>query len=71
MADGLGFEPRQADPESAVLPLHYPSTLRSKVDAEVTLKNATLWKRFSYRGATTFTFYLCFHIILYISFKNF
>jgi hypothetical protein len=25
LADGLGFEPRQADPESAVLPLHYPS----------------------------------------------
>ena len=25
VADGLGFEPRQADPEPAVLPLHYPS----------------------------------------------
>src|SRR3989338_7998058 len=25
LADGLGFEPRQADPESAVLPLHPPS----------------------------------------------
>ena len=25
MADGLGFEPRQAAPEAAVLPLHYPS----------------------------------------------
>ena len=24
MAGGLGFEPRQADPESAVLPLHHP-----------------------------------------------
>jgi hypothetical protein len=27
MADGLGFEPRKAEPESAVLPLHYPSTM--------------------------------------------
>lgn len=25
MAAGLGFEPRQADPESAVLPLHHPA----------------------------------------------
>ena len=25
MAAGLGFEPRQTDPESAVLPLHHPA----------------------------------------------
>ena len=25
MAAGLGFEPRHADPESAVLPLHHPA----------------------------------------------
>ena len=24
MAGGLGFEPRQTDPESVVLPLHHP-----------------------------------------------
>ena len=30
MAGALGFEPRQADPESAVLPLHYaPAKRRS------------------------------------------
>ncbi len=26
MAGGLGFEPRQTDPESVVLPLHHPPT---------------------------------------------
>ena len=25
MVAGLGFEPRQADPETAVLPLHHPA----------------------------------------------
>ncbi len=28
MAAGLGFEPRQTDPESAVLPLHHPAKKR-------------------------------------------
>ncbi len=27
---GLGFEPRQADPESAVLPLHHPPSQTRK-----------------------------------------
>ena len=31
MAAGLGFEPRQTEPESVVLPLHNPATLTSVV----------------------------------------
>ena len=30
LAGGLGFEPRQADPESAVLPLHHPPIARHR-----------------------------------------
>jgi hypothetical protein len=31
MAAGLGFEPRPAEPESVVLPLHYPATSLTEV----------------------------------------
>ena len=31
MAAGLGFEPRPAEPESVVLPLHYPATPLTEV----------------------------------------
>jgi hypothetical protein len=58
MADGLGFEPRQADPESAVLPLHNPSTFRRKVDAEAALRNAT--KRSILAAEAQLSFYMPF-----------
>ena len=35
MAAGLGFEPRYADPESAVLPLDDPAILRQDFDDEL------------------------------------
>ena len=40
MAASLGFEPRQRDPESLVLPLHYEA-VSEKIKADLSRRNLT------------------------------
>lgn len=68
MAAGLGFEPRQTESESVVLPLHYPA--KSAIASEISNCSFPQQRKYYHKEGIDASINLCMPIIVLIVYNG-